>query len=152
MSTSAFDPTAFMNAQHVGANDTQYKPCPTGEFPAVIDKVEPREWRSSKDPSKSGVALDVLWSIDSDPIRTELARDKVIVKQGIMLDLTPAGGLDTGTGKNINLGRLREALGLNDPSQPFSFGMLVGKVAKVKVEHEIYNNAPMAKVTAAVRM
>lgn len=151
MTTSVFDPAAFMNAQVTGANDTQFRPCPVGEFPAVIDKVEPRQW-TSKDGTKSGVALDVLWSIDSDTIRTELGRDKVIVKQGIMLDLLPSGALDLGTGKNINLGRLREAVNLNDPSQPFSFGMLPGKVAKVKIEHEMYNNAPMAKVSAAVRM
>lgn len=151
MSTSAFDPTAFMNTQITGANDTQFRPCPIGEYPAVIDKVEPREW-TSRDGTKSGVALDVFWSIDSDTIRTELGRDKVVVKQGVMLDMTPQGTIDGGVGKNINLGRLREALGMNDPSMPFSFAMLPGKVAKVKVEHEIYNNAPMAKITSVVRM
>lgn len=150
--SSVFDPQAFMNSQVQGANDTQFKPCPAGEYPAVIDSATPRQWTSKKDPSKSGVAVDVAWSIDSGAVLSELGRDKVVVTQGVMLDLTPAGGLDIGTGKNINLGRLREAIGLNDASQPFAFNMLVGKVARVKVEHEVYNNAPFAKVTAVARL
>lgn len=151
MSQSQFDPEAFLNAQHQGANATQFKPCPAGEYNAVVDDVKPREWRS-KDGTKSGVALDVLWSIDSDVVRNELGRDKVIVTQGIMLDLELSGALATGENKNVRLGQLREAVGLNDASAPFSFGMLRGRAAKVKVEHEVYNNAPMAKVTGAVRL
>lgn len=149
---STFDPAAFMQTQFQGANDTQFQPCPVGEYPAVIDKVTPREWTSRKDPTKSGVALDILWSIDSPAVAETLGRDKVMVPQGIMLDLTAAGGLDTGPGRNINLGRLREAVGLNDPSRAFAFGDFVGKVARVKVTHEIYNDAPFAKVTAVSRL
>ena len=42
-----------------------------------------------------------------------------------------------GKGKNVALGRLREALGQNTPGKPWSFGMLVGQVAKVAVKHRI---------------
>lgn len=150
-SQSSFDPEAFLNAQQQGANATQFKPCPAGEYPAVADDVKPREW-VSQEKGTSGVALDVFWSIDSDAVRNELGREKVIVVQGIFLDLTPSGALDMGENKNVRLGQLREAVGLNDPNQPFSFGMIRGKAAKVKVEHEIYKNAPMAKVTGAVRL
>lgn len=150
--SSVFDPTAFMNSQVQGANDTQFHPCPAGEYPATIEEVTPREWTARDGSGKSGVALDVVWSVDSPAVREELGRDKVTVKQGVMLDLTAAGSLDTGTGKNVNLGRLREAVGLNDPSQAFSFSMLPGKVARVKVIHEPYKDTIFAKVTAVSRM
>jgi hypothetical protein len=149
---STFDPAAFMQTQFQGANSTQYKACPVGEYPAVVDKVTPREWTSKADPSKSGVALDIIWSIDSPAIRADLGRDKVFVPQGIFLDLTPSGGLDLGEGKNVKLGQAREACGINDPNRAFALGDFVGKVARVKVEHEIYNNEPRAKVTGVSRL
>jgi hypothetical protein len=60
-------------------------------------------------------------------------RQLVNVRQGIMLDLTPDGGVDTTEGKNVPLGRLRAAVGLNDPSVEFAFNQLPGRMAKVKV-------------------
>jgi hypothetical protein len=54
-----------------------------------------------------------------------------------MLDLTPGGGLDLGKGKNVGLGRLREAVRLNDSSKPFSFAQLPGQAARVTVSHRI---------------
>lgn len=59
------------------------------------------------------------------------------VRQTLWLDTTESGGLDFGKGKNVGLGRLREALGQNAPGKPWAPGMLVGGVAKVKVSHSI---------------
>lgn len=148
---SAFDPEAFLRGTVQGASSTQAKACPIGEYNAIIDDVKARPW-ASQEKGTSGTALDILWSIDSDVVRNELGRDKVIVPQGIMLDLTPSGGLDMGEGKNWRLGRLRDAVGLNDPSQDFNFLMLKGRAGKVKVEHEVYRDAPMAKVTGVVKL
>ena len=134
---SQFDPTAFLDQSISGTLDTKMLPCPEGEFIAVIDSVNPRPW-NSKDGAKAGVALDVLWAIDDAGVKSALGRDKILVKQGIMLDLDGTGQrLDVSKGKNINLGRLREALGMNDVSVPFSFNMLPGQAAKVKVTHRI---------------
>lgn len=151
MSDSAFDPEAFLRGTVQGANSTQFIPCPVGEYPAIVDDVKARPWKS-EEKGTSGVVLDVLWSIDSEAVRQELGRDKVVVSQGVMLDLTESGGIDQGKGKNVRLGQLRDAVGLNDPSADFNFLMLKGRAAKVKVEHELYRNAPMAKVTGAVRL
>jgi len=38
-------------------------------------------------------------------------------------------------GKNIGLGRIREALGMNKPGEPFAFSMIAGRMAKVIVSH-----------------
>jgi hypothetical protein len=134
---SQFDPTAFLDQSIEGTLDTKMIPCPEGEFVAVIDSVNPRPW-NSKDGTKAGVALDVFWAIDDQGVKEQLGREKILVKQGIMLDLDATGQrLDVSKGKNINLGRLREALGMNNPGQSFSFAMLPGRAARVKVTHRI---------------
>ena len=74
-------------------------------------------------------------------MKQQLGRDKILVKQGIMLDLDATGQrLDVSKGKNINLGRLREALDMNDASQPFSFNMLPGNAARARVTHRMDQN------------
>lgn len=132
---SMFDPSSFLEMSVAESNSTVSIPVPAGEFVAFVDKVEARPWTKKDDPSKSGVALDILWNIDDANVKAMLDREKVTAKQGIMLDLTDTGGLDMGKGKNVGLGRLREACGLNEPGQPFAFRMLEGKAAKVVIEH-----------------
>jgi len=132
---SLFDPSTFLEMQVAEANSTVSVPVPAGEFMGYIEKVEARPWTSRTDPSKSGVALDVLWNVDDAGVKALLDREKVTVKQGIMLDITETGGLDMGRGKNVGLGRLREATDLNAPGQPFGFTMLVGRPAKIVIEH-----------------
>jgi hypothetical protein len=151
MVAGQFDPEAFLNQTTDGANSTAYVPCPEGEYNAVCQKVEARPWQGKKDPTKSGVSLTLTWNIDSPEVRQELQRDEVTVRQDIMLDLLPSGGIDTGKGKNVSLGRTRDAVGLNGDGA-FNFKMFEGKVAKVKVVHEIYNEAPQAKISAVSRI
>ena len=124
---SAFDPDQFLAQTVEQANDTKIVPCPAGEFMGYVKDFKARQWTSKKDPSNSGVALDITWSIDDQGVKQLLDRDEVTVKQGIMLDMTEQGGLDMGKGMNVGLGRLREALGLNVPGQAFSFPMLSGQ-------------------------
>ncbi len=132
-----FNPDEFLHVQIDQANDTKRTPVPVGEYTAVVDDVKLRPWQS-KDGSQSGLALDVVWAIDDANVKALLGREKVTSRQGIMLDLLESGkGLDMGKGKNTSLGRLREATGLNVPGQPFSFPMLVGRVAKVRVSHRV---------------
>lgn len=130
-----FDPNTFLEMSVTDANSTSATPVPAREYTAFIDEVKARPWQSKDDPSKAGMALDILWNIDDAAVKAELERDKVTVKQGIMLDLTETGGLDMGKGKNVGLGRLRDAVGLNQPGQPFSFRMLTGRAAKIAVSH-----------------
>lgn len=130
----SFDADSFLNAAVSGSNSTKIIPCPQGEFMAVIEKLNARQVQSS-DGTQTRVVLDVSWLVEDDGAKQATGREQVTVKQGIFLDLDPQGGVDMGEGKNVQLGRLREALGLNDPSQPFSFNMLPGRVAKILVGH-----------------
>lgn len=130
---SAFDPDMFMNTSTTDANDTSYVPVPVGEFRAAITDV------------KAGTAgdkpvLNLTWTIDDDNVRKETGLEKPTVRQTIWLDLTPQGGLDMGKGKNVGLGKLREALGQNRPGQAWSPGLLNGQVAMVMVAHRSGKN------------
>ena len=130
----SFDPNTFLNATFTEENDTKVIPVPAGEYLALAEKVDVKSW-SSKDGSSSGIKLEILWDIQDDNVKALLGHDTVKCAQQQMLDLTDTGALDMGKGKNVGLGRIREALGLNKPGEPFSFGMIQGRMAKVVVSH-----------------
>lgn len=130
----SFDADSFLNSAVTGTNSTKIIPCPVGEYPGVIDSLKARQWQS-QDGTKTGVALDVIWIVEDDGARQATGRESVTVKQGVMLDLDPNGALDMSEGKNVGLGRLRAATGLNNEGEAFSFNMLPGRMAKIKVGH-----------------
>lgn len=133
----SFDPAIFLNQEMNEAMDTKIIPCPAGEYPALAEKVDVKGW-ASKDGSSSGIKLVILWDIQDEAAQTTTGRNPLRVKQEQMLDLTEDGtSLDFGKGKNVGLGRIREALGLNVPGQPFSFQMIQGQMAKVNVTHRV---------------
>lgn len=147
-----FNPEQFLDQQIVESNSTQSVPVPVGEFLSVAGEVKSRQWTAKDDPSKTGIALDIIWNIDDASVKELLGRDKVTVKQGIMLDINEAGQLDMGKGRNVGLGRLREALGLNVPGQPFSFNMIPGRVAKISISHRIDGENIYAEVKAVAKV
>ena len=51
-----------------------------------------------------------------------------------------------GPGKNVGLGRLREALGQNSPTKKWSWKHLEGVAAKIKVEQRITADGTFAQV------
>jgi hypothetical protein len=147
----SFDAQAFLDSSVVGSNDTKVIPVPVGEYMGIIEKIAPRQWQS-KDGTSSGVALDIFWLVEDENVKQYLGRETVTCKQGLMLDTTPAGALDMSKGKNIGLGRLREAIGANDPSSPFSFGMLPGLSAKISVSHRINGEDTFAEVKGVAKL
>jgi hypothetical protein len=146
-----FDPSNFLNATFTEANATQSEPVPIGEYNAVIEKVEAATWQS-KDGTSSGLKLNVFWNVDDAGVKAALGRDKVVVKQDIMLDMNEQGGLDMGKGRNVTLGRLRDATGLNVNGQPFSPTMLTGKVAKISVSQRPVGDAIYNDVKGVARL
>lgn len=146
------DAKALLDLSITGANDTRSTPIPIGEYTAIIEDVDAAAWQGKKDPSQSGIKLLCKLNIDDANVKAFLEREKVVITHDIMLDTTPAGGLDLGKGKNVRLGQLREAVGLNSPSDPFGFRMLVGKVLKVKIDHELYQGQPQAKVAGVAKI
>lgn len=130
-----FDVQGLLDQQVEGEMSTVAVPVPEGEFVAVITKIDARQWQS-KDGTKSGVSLDVSWEIQDDgSVQAITGREKNIVRQSVGLDFTESNQLDMGRGRNISLGRLREAVGLNSPGKPFSFNQLPGQLAKIVVKH-----------------
>ena len=147
--TQLFDANAFMQATFEGENDTVRIPIPAEEWDAIAEKVDLSQW-TSKDGSKSGLKLTILWEIMSDEVREITGRSKNVVRQDIMLDLTDDARLDMGKGMNVALGKLRQAVGLNTPGEAFSFPMIQGRNAKIKVKHEMYENEIQAKVGGVI--
>jgi len=133
---SQFDPTQFLDMQFTEANDTVVINPDDGGYPAQIEKADFRQWQS-KDGTKSGLALDITWELQSEAAKAKTGRDKVTVRQGLMLDMTDSGMIDMGKGKNISLGRLRDAVGQNIPGRPWSASQLVGQMAKVLVKQRV---------------
>lgn len=130
---SMFDPKTLLDATTTEANSTVRIPIDAGEHVAVIGEVGIRN--GNKD-GRDWAFLDVTYDIDNPELKAKLGRDKISLTQGVGLDFTPIGGLDYSKGKNVMLGRLREAVGLNVPGQPFGFRMLQGKVVKILVNHK----------------
>lgn len=128
---SAFNPEAFLNASFNDANSTQYEQVPEGEFQAVIDTVTPRVTNTGK------ALLNIKWKVDDEGVRTQTGMAEPSVFQTVWLDVTESGGLDFGRGKNVQLGKLRDALGQNQAGKPWAPGMLQGQVARIKVKHSI---------------
>ena len=155
---SSFDPSTFLDVQVTGANDTKIIPIPVGEYLAVTSDVEIKTWQSQDDATKSGVKLVVMMEVDPEArtptgqtVKEVTGRDKNTVKTDIFLDTMPGGGLDMGKGKNVQLGRLREALGLNDPSQAFSFRQIPGRPIKVMLKHREYKGDMYAEVAGVAK-
>jgi hypothetical protein len=128
---SAFNPDTFLNTETDSASATAYTPCPEGEMTAAIKAIKPRVLTDGR------AVLDVTWTVDDETARQETGMAEPSVRQTIWLDTTESGGLDFGKGKNVGLGRLRDAVGQNTAGKPWAPGMLVGQVAKVKVSHSI---------------
>ena len=137
-----FDPDQFMNAETEGEISTEFTPVPEGEYNALITGVNARSTSSEKG---EYVILDVTWAIDDAQVSEAVGMDNPTVRQSIFLDTTESGGLDLSKGKNIQLGRLREAVGQNDPG-PWAPSRLEGNVAKVRVAHRMYDGRTFADV------
>jgi len=137
---STFNPDTFLNTETTEGNSTEFVPVPEGEYNGAISAIKPRS-------TDSGAAiLDVTYDID-DAEAAEVTGIKIPkVRQSIFLDITEQGGLDMGKGKNVQLGKLREAIGQNTAGKPWQPGMLIGQVARITVKHREWQGAIFADV------
>ena len=135
---STFDPQLYMDQSWDQSNDTKLTPIPDGEYPCIIEPgtVEFKTWQS-RDGTKNGIKLAMRLNVDSPEVRQTLGRDKVTVRYEVMIDTLESGAIDMGKGKNVGLGRLRQAVGLNEPGRPFSPRMLEGRMLRAKIGHRI---------------
>lgn len=134
---------------------TQIATCPEGEYTAIVGSLPEngiKGWMREVD-TKNGprVILQVPMSILDDKVKADLGRDTVFVRMDLWLD-TANGGLETGDGKNVDLGRLREALGQNTKPN-WSFADLPGAgPVKVLVAHRADRNDPTRKFAEIKRV
>lgn len=124
----SFDPNLFVQATVEGVLSTQYTAVPEGEYQAIVKEVKGRM-------AKDSAVLDVSWIIDDESVRELTGMDEPTVRQTIFLDVTETG-LDLGKGKNVQLGRLREALGQNTGAA-WSPAHMEGKVATILVTQRV---------------
>lgn len=137
-----FDEDAFMSSTSEGEMSTEFTPVPVGEWQAVVKKIGTRSGEGEKG---SWAMLDVTWAIDNAEVTEVTGMENPSVRQSIFLDISESGGLDLGKGKNIGLGRLREALGQNTGAA-WSPSMLEGCVATVMVDHRLFEGRTFADV------
>ena len=144
------DPSQFLNMSVEGSNETSFVPVPAGEYLMQIDPENGIDIRTFVNKNgENGAIMNVRWNIVDEkklPKVQELTGMKQpSARQSVFLDAIFKDGQDgrpevigiqNGPGKNINLGRLRETLGQNDPNKKWNPRMLLGKTAKCKVEHK----------------
>lgn len=143
--TDIFDPVQFAEQVVTEQMDTKLIPVPVGTYNMLLEKYTVRQNQGKQDPTKVYVSLDITWEVLDEGVKSQLSRDKVTVPQSIMLDIEN-GRIAVGAGKNVGLGKLRQALGLNVPGEPFSLGMIAGRMAKGTVYHDPYNGEIYSKV------
>lgn len=138
-----FNPELFLNTTTEDANSTELLSVPEGDYLAVSGPISADNFRTYKinkgdRAGTNGYALDLEWTINDEggALKEYLGRVPK-VRQGLMLDIKPDGGLEFGKGRNVELGRLREALNQNLTGRPWAFSMLGGQVAKIKVKHDL---------------
>lgn len=134
---SAFDPAVYEQQVTEDASSTSVTPVPGGEYVAIIKDYKFRTITQKKSGEQS-LMCDVLYFIQDDTgsLKSMIDRDP-IVTHGYFCD-TKTGPdskevLDFGKGKNVWLGKLREALNQNTPGIKWSFPMLRGAVCKIVV-------------------
>lgn len=145
-----FDPQSFLDATVNEANSTEIINLDEGEYTAQAGEVEIVSWQS-KDGSKNGLKLVVPWEVLDDAAKAKTKRNKIVVRQDVMLDLTDNGTLDMSEGKNTNLGRLRDAVGLNRKGEPFNMRMLAGRTAKIRVGLREYEGRRFEEVRGVAK-
>lgn len=146
---STFNAEQFLDATTETSGQTKYFPVPVGEYTGQVHNVNAFGGVSER----TGTAwrrLEVSWSILDDDVKKATGQDNPIARQGIFLDMTPEGALDWGRNKNIQLGRLREALNQNRDGRPWSPKHLMGQTAHVRVEHEPDQNGDPRAIVRGV--
>lgn len=139
---SAFDPAAFEASTTSDASSTSITPVPSGEYNSIIEDYKWREITVKKTNEKS-VTFDITYALidDTGQLQALLGRPPKVT-QSYFVDLDSQGRFDFSKGKNVWLGRIREALGQNVPGQVWSFTMLKGQPIKTLITEEPSKDDP----------
>jgi hypothetical protein len=154
---SGFDPNVFLGATLTDAN-TRRPPIPGGTtVRGTLGEPTYRQNTGKKDTNQGVIyhSIDIPVEIDLTSVpalRDQIGQDKVTLKYGFMLDVSPAGGMDMSPGKNNGLRQLREAVGMNNPGEPFSIQMVQGRQVLAKIGNRPYNNEVFDEVQSIAKI
>jgi hypothetical protein len=135
---STFDVDSFLSTTYTDANSTSRIPVPIGEYQAQVKRINPKKVTFKS--GDEGYLFELNWHILGDEAAKATNLDEPIVRQSIFVDVTEGGALDMRPGLNVDLGRLRDAVGQNIKGSPWNPAMLLHSTAWVKVEHETDQN------------
>jgi hypothetical protein len=132
---SLFNPADLLT-QNLEANATKRDPLPIGETVAQIMEIDFKDGKAgpqAKNPGAPWYRLNCKLEI-TDPEYLAMIPgnpEKAITFLGIMLDMDN-GNIAAGANKNIRLGKLRDAAGVN--GKPLS--MLQGQFIRIAIGHK----------------
>ena len=148
---SVFDPQTFLKTEISGANATTLIPVPKGQRPGQIIGLNGRQFNDKNGENRT--VMDVTWHILDEESARVTGMEKPTVRMGVFLEFTERGALDMGKGKNVALGRLREAVKQNDPKKPWNPEQLINARATCDIDHKSGDDgndyAIIRKVTTA---
>lgn len=162
----SFDPDTFMTQTVDQPLATEFTLIPINEYMASIDDFDRDAFETIDFEYKRGklagtpgkmFKFNLPFIINDDKVRTELGRDKVVIVKQIILDLDDNGQLAFGTNRNVELGRIRDAVGQNG-NGPWSINQLRGagpvmiKVGHVEFERKDGSKGKRAEVEKVVRV
>lgn len=139
---SAFDPAIFEQAITESESSSSLLPIPAGEYNAIIEDYKFNQGVSKKN-NENYVSMLITYSIidDTGELARAIARPPK-VSHTYFVDTNASGAFDFGQGKNVWLGKIRNAVGMNAPGQSFSFSMLKGQALRIVVSTEPSKDDP----------
>lgn len=143
--SSLFDPSTFLDVEVTGEMETKRVPFPIGRYNFQITKISVKEGTIEEGDRKGDKwrAFELTCTAlagQKDPLTGETlekltGNDTPSSRYSGYLDINSSGALELGPGRNIDLGRIRAATGLNSPTMPFKIKMLQGQVFNGEIYH-----------------
>jgi hypothetical protein len=153
-----FDPQAYLDLPTNEAN-TRRNPVPAGDYVSTIQNIEARTWQSKDKYDertgqlKSGIVFDITHTVDlPESVQTLCGIKSLTIRDGVMVDRSESGAIDTAPGKNSRLRAYRDALDMNKPGEPFRARDMLGKLIRVRVTHEEWQGNIVEKIGAVARV
>lgn len=133
--SSLFDPTNMLDVEVDQPMDTKVVQPPEGRYNWQIVDFEVKKFDAKEAGAKDSYRIEFKCEADAsqlaptgEKVSDLIGRDKFTARYSGWLDLTETGSWDMGKGKNVAVGALREALGMNVPGQPFKVRFMKGQV------------------------
>lgn len=163
-----FDPDTFMNQNVDQPLAENFTPIPTGDYQMMVGDFDRSAFGVAKWTDKQSgeereqITFECPMVLQAPEVAAKMQRDKLVSTYRMFIDLDATGQIDASPDKNVKLGRLRKALGQNNPGLPWNFNMLknqgpvMGRIGHREDKHdkerkfaEVVSVAPMTAQPAA---